>query len=60
MSSWLCHTPMAAVSVALTILVGCAGTQPSRFYEPIPLKSFPCYSALNSVRRAPWPEHSKD
>jgi hypothetical protein len=28
-------------------------------YEPIPLRFFPCYSALNLCRRAPWPEHSR-
>lgn len=32
MHYWLCHMPLTAVSVALTILVGCASTQPSRFY----------------------------
>jgi hypothetical protein len=29
------------------------------FHEPIPLRCFPCYSALNFMRRAPWLGHSK-
>jgi hypothetical protein len=28
-------------------------------HEPIPLRCFPCYSALNFMRRASWLGHSK-
>ena len=32
----------------------------SHLDEPIPLRCFTCYSALNFMRRAPWLGHSKD
>jgi uncharacterized lipoprotein YmbA len=53
MSSWLCHTPMAAVSVALTILVGCAGTQPSRFYVLSDLRSLETAQQMTPTRQGP-------
>jgi crotonobetainyl-CoA:carnitine CoA-transferase CaiB-like acyl-CoA transferase len=33
--------------------------RPHTMYEPIPLRCFPCYSALNFMRRASWLGHSK-
>ena len=53
MHYWLCHIPLTAVSVALTILVGCASTQPSRFYVLSDLRSLETAQQLTPAGQGP-------